>query len=100
MSNEISIPRRRGASVSSSHERARPLLGAYVLDALEPEDAGDVHAHLVACRACREEARQLADAAELLLGDASEPEPSEELWERIAASLRHRDQAGERPDDG
>jgi anti-sigma factor RsiW len=41
-------------------------LGAYVLDALEPEEADAVSRHLTGCPACREEVRGLAGTAALL----------------------------------
>lgn len=46
--------------------RMDEYLGAYVLNALEPDETRAVHAHLAECRACREEAGSLADTASLL----------------------------------
>jgi anti-sigma factor RsiW len=41
-------------------------LGAYVMNALEPDEIQSVRAHLTGCPACREEVRSLEDAAALL----------------------------------
>jgi anti-sigma factor RsiW len=41
-------------------------LGAYVLDALEPDESEAVRAHLIGCPVCRAEVRRLADTAALL----------------------------------
>src|ERR671929_154341 len=39
------------------------LSGAYALDALDPEEASEFRAHLEGCAACRQEVRELRDAA-------------------------------------
>ena len=54
-------------------------LGAYVLNALEIEEAEAIEAHLATCQSCRDEARSLASTAAVLalLG----PEDFEELDE-------------------
>lgn len=56
-----------------------PDLGAYVLDALEIEEAEAIEAHLATCQTCRDEARSLAGTASVLalLG----PEDFEQLDE-------------------
>ncbi|HKC29676.1 MAG TPA: zf-HC2 domain-containing protein, partial [Jatrophihabitans sp.] len=41
-------------------------LGAYVLHALEPQEADAVRQHLTACHECRDEVRSLANTASLL----------------------------------
>ncbi len=80
---------------SAAHDRVGPLLGAYVLGALEHDEGEDVRAHLVACAACRGEARQLTEAASFLVDGSPAPGPSAELWERIAASVRRADPHGD-----
>lgn len=85
-------PRRRG--LAATHERVWPLLGSHVLAALEPDESDDVQRHLAACAACRGEARELGEAAGLLVGEPSGQGPSEDLWDRIAASVR--EQRGDR----
>ena len=61
------------------------LLGAYALDALEPDERAIVDEHLVVCPRCRAElAGHLEVAA--LLGNTGAPAP-DGLWDRIAASL-------------
>ena len=47
-------------------EHVRPLLGAYVLGQLGPDEATSVRAHLDGCAACREEAAALGSVADLL----------------------------------
>jgi hypothetical protein len=61
------------------------LLGAYALDALEPDERAIVDQHLASCPRCRAE---LADHLEVaaLLGNTGAPAP-EGVWSRIAASL-------------
>lgn len=60
----------------------RTLLGAFVLGHLGSDEAAAVRAHLDGCRACREEAAELAAVAELLpmvdaerVGAPAEPPP-------------------------
>jgi len=61
------------------------LLGAYALDALDPDERALVDEHLVSCPRCRAE---LADHLEVaaLLGNTAAPAP-DGLWARIAESL-------------
>ena len=44
----------------------RPLLGGYVLEALEPDEAEAVRAHLPGCPACAAELASLAELPQLL----------------------------------
>ncbi|CAN5119635.1 hypothetical protein BH24ACT19_BH24ACT19_10760 [soil metagenome] len=50
------------------HERARDLLGPYVLGTLEPEEERLVESHLGGCAACRDEERGLRETHERLAG--------------------------------
>jgi anti-sigma factor RsiW len=61
------------------------LLGAYALDALDPDERAIVDQHLASCPRCQAE---LADHLEVaaLLGNTGTPAP-EAVWTRIAASL-------------
>jgi anti-sigma factor RsiW len=69
-------------------------LGAYLVGALEPDEAERVRRHLAACPRCRAEYAELAPVVGLLatvpaeaLSAAAEPavEPGEELWDRLRA---------------
>ncbi len=61
------------------------LIGAYALDAVDPDERAAVEAHLVDCPRCRAElAEHLEAASYLSYGGAPAPE---ELWGRIAAAL-------------
>jgi anti-sigma factor RsiW len=61
------------------------LIGAYALDAVDPDERAAVEAHLVECPRCRAElAEHLETAAYLSYGGAPAPEA---LWGRIAAAL-------------
>ena len=72
-------------------EHVRPLLGAYVLGQLAPDEATSVRAHLDGCAACREEASALGSVADLLplvdlerLEAPTEPPPPELLDEVLS----------------
>jgi uncharacterized protein (TIGR03083 family) len=66
-----------GRLATELHEELRSLLGAWALDACTAVEAARLEAHLVSCPACREEARQLRDAAGWLSADEPlDPEPS------------------------
>ncbi|RAG82137.1 MDMPI N domain containing protein [Streptacidiphilus pinicola] len=59
------------------HEKLRALLGAWALDACTADEAAPLETHLATCPACREEGRQLRDAAGWLSSDEPlDPEPS------------------------
>jgi anti-sigma factor RsiW len=61
------------------------LLGAYALDAVDPDEREAVEAHLAVCPRCRAElAEHLETASFLAHGGASAPDG---LWPRIASSL-------------
>jgi anti-sigma factor RsiW len=57
----------------------RPMLGGYVLEALEPEEMEAVRAHLPACPACTAELASLAELPHLLDLAAAAQQPSEPL---------------------
>jgi len=66
------------------------LLGAYVLDAVPPEDRVAFERHLCGCLACREEVRGMREAT-ARLGAAAAVEPRPELRERtLLAATRLR----------
>ena len=74
-----------------SHDEIAELLGAYALDAVEPDEAEVIDAHLAECPRC---AAELAEHWEVtgLIANAG-VDASVELWDHIAA--RHRRHGGE-----
>lgn len=72
-------------SMHLDHDEIAELLGAYALNAVDPDERDLVEAHLVGCPRCRDEVaghRQVA----ALLGNSGGAAPAG-LWERIADSL-------------
>jgi hypothetical protein len=61
------------------------LIGAYALDAVDPDEREAVEAHLVVCARCRAELAEHLEAASYLAHTGA-PAP-EGLWHRIAATL-------------
>ena len=67
------------------HDDIRELLGAFALDAVEPDEAATIEAHLSTCPRCRDEVREHREVAALLAyTGTSAPEG---MWDRLAASL-------------
>ena len=67
------------------HAELQELLGAYALDAVEPEEAELLEHHIQVCPRCRDELAQHREVAALLgYAGASAPEG---VWDRIIASL-------------
>lgn len=73
-----------------THEELRDLIAAYALDALEPEAASAVEAHLPACDECREELNRLQGVAAELAAGVAPVEPPAALRERVLAAARPR----------
>ncbi|MGV3759476.1 MAG: anti-sigma factor domain-containing protein [Actinomycetota bacterium] len=69
----------------STHDEIAELLGAYALNAVDPDEAQAVEAHLVDCPRCRAEVADHREVA-TLLGNSGGDAPAG-LWERIAESL-------------
>lgn len=69
-----------------NHDDIADLLGAYALDAVDPDERTMVERHLVDCARCRAEVQDHRETAALLAhsdgGDAPDG-----LWQRIADSL-------------
>lgn len=66
-------------------------LGGYVLDGLEPQEAGPVRYHLGACRSCAAEADDLAALPGLLaLVEDAPPEPPAVVRTRVLEGARRR----------
>jgi hypothetical protein len=68
-----------------SHEEIQELLGAYALNATEPEEREAVDLHLDDCPRCRAEVSELREVAALLANTGS-PAP-EGVWDRIVDAL-------------
>jgi anti-sigma factor RsiW len=71
--------------MKNAHADIQALLGAFALDAVEPDEARIIEAHLTECPRCRAEVVEHRDAASLLsFSGAAAPEG---VWPRIAADL-------------
>lgn len=78
-----------------THDDLRELLPAYALDALTPEEAREVEAHLTTCEACPDELRVLRGVAAELGGAVAEAVPPAGLRAAVLEAIRP--QAAERP---
>jgi anti-sigma-K factor RskA len=75
------------------HEEYKDLLAADALTALDAEDAQALHTHLESCGECRAEIYEWEQAAALIALSARAVEPSDQVRERILATVRaERDQ--------
>jgi anti-sigma-K factor RskA len=68
-----------------NHDEAQELLGAYAVDAVPPDEAQAVSAHVSGCPACQEELRDFRQVAAEL--GPSGPAAPPEIWDRIALQL-------------
>ena len=68
-----------------NHDDVAELLGAYALDAVDPDEATSIQAHIDECPRCAAELAQLHEVAALLANTGSDA--SVELWDKIAARL-------------
>jgi hypothetical protein len=73
-----------------SHEELQELLGAYALDAVEPEDATRVEQHLEVCPRCRDELRCHREVVGVLAYAGQEAPPG--LWDRVVAGVHQEDE--------
>jgi anti-sigma factor RsiW len=80
-----------GSVNSLTHEEAAELLGAYALDALDPDEAALVEEHLDQCPRCRAEVARHHEVAGLLANSGAEA-PAE-VWDRIAGRLETPDRS-------
>lgn len=69
------------------------LAGAYVLDALSPEEAAAFEDHLRTCAACRAEVAELSQVVDILPLALDEVEPPAELKERLLAEAKRAEPA-------
>jgi hypothetical protein len=68
-----------------THDEIAELLGAYALDAVEPDEAAVIESHLPQCPRCTAELAQHREVAALLANAGSDA--SVELWDQITARL-------------
>lgn len=68
-----------------NHEEAQSLLGAYALDAVEPDEDEAIRGHLETCPRCRAELAALREVA-AALGDTGGGAPPQ-VWDRIASQI-------------
>src|SRR5687767_15186390 len=78
-----------------THDQISELLGAYSLDAVDPDERELVEAHLLTCARCRAEVADHREVASLLAHSGSDA--PEGLWDRIAGSLEEAPPALEMP---
>ena len=74
----------------TEHQDIEELLGAYALDAVDPDEARLVEEHLVECPRCRAEVAAHREVAALLTSGTSDPVP-DGVWDRITADLGDND---------
>jgi len=68
-----------------SHDEIQELLGAYALDAVDPDERSEVEDHLRDCARCRAEVADHRETAAFLAhGGTNAPAA---LWDRIASSI-------------
>jgi anti-sigma-K factor RskA len=72
----------------SDHKRWSEDLAAYMLGALEPEEAAELERHLDGCERCREEMRWLEPAVHLLPESVGRQEPPKQLRQSLMAEVR------------
>jgi anti-sigma-K factor RskA len=68
------------------HDGVQELLGAYALDAVDPDEAELVERHLAVCARCRSEVAEYREVAGLMAYPGA-PAP-EGVWDRIAGKLQ------------
>ena len=68
-----------------SHADIEELLGAYSLDAVEPDERDAIEAHLPDCPRCRAEVADLREVAALLANN--DEDAPEGVWDRIVEAI-------------
>jgi anti-sigma factor RsiW len=68
-----------------SHDEIQELLGAYALDAVEPDERSEIDDHLRDCARCRAEVAEHRDTAAFLAHGGTDAPGA--VWDRIAGSL-------------
>ena len=78
-----------------SHDEIAEFLGAYALDALDPEQVAMVEIHIAECPRCADEVEEHRGVAGLLANSGGDA--PEHLWDRIAAQIERPDAIDEHP---
>lgn len=68
-----------------THDEVQELLGVYAIDAVEPDEAAEIEAHLADCPRCRAEVAEHREAATMLAFSGADAPDG--MWSRIASSL-------------
>jgi anti-sigma-K factor RskA len=71
-----------------AHEHYEDELAAYMLGALEPDEAVSFEAHLESCQRCQARERWLRSSVEVLPASVEQIEPPPELRERLMEAVR------------
>jgi anti-sigma-K factor RskA len=71
-----------------AHDRYREDLAAFLLGALDDDEAREFEHHLAGCAACQAEERWLRAAIEVLPASVEQIEPPPQLRERLMATVR------------
>jgi anti-sigma-K factor RskA len=79
----------------NEHERWEEDVAAYMLGALEPEEAAEFERHAEDCERCRSEIRWLTTAVEVLPEAVERHEPPPELRQRLLAEVEADARAGD-----
>src|SRR5689334_1098098 len=69
-------------------EELEELSGAYVLDAITPEEQQEADAHLAQCPKCTHLIKELHSVVDLLPLSVPQVEPSPELKERVLSAIK------------
>lgn len=69
-----------------THTEIEELLGAYSLDAVEPDEAAEIEAHLIVCPRCRAELNEHREVVGLFAYSGQTAPPG--LWDRITAGMQ------------
>jgi hypothetical protein len=72
----------------NDHDRWHDDVAAYMLGALEPEEAAELERHAEDCERCRSEMRWLTAAVEALPEAVERVEPPRQLRDRVMAEVR------------
>jgi anti-sigma-K factor RskA len=70
-----------------THHEVSDLIPGYAVDALEPEEAARVEAHLMSCGDCRSELAILREAAASLAAGVAQTAPPPELRDKVVRAL-------------
>ncbi len=78
-----------------NHSDIQELLGAYALDAVEPDEAREIETHLLTCAECRREVHEHRDIVSRLSGAGIEA--PHHVWDAISSHVRSEPTSAESP---